>query len=84
MFTEIINEIIKVAIPVSPIVAGLVQTIKKTKKVKSIYLPVLSVAIGLTLSLTFIGLNLFASAVGIVSGLMASGMYNAMKKDITK
>ena len=78
------EEIIKISVQMSPFVVGIVQVIKPTKLISKGYLKLSSVFIGLMLSFTFIGFSLFGGAVGIVSGLISTGAYDALKKGISK
>ena len=79
-----ITEIVKTSSQMSPFIVGLIQVIKPTGLIEKEYLPLSSVAIGLMLSLTFIGFNLFGVAVGIVSGLISTCAYDAIKNGIDK
>ena len=62
------------------ITGGLVQVIKQATKIKSDYIPLLAVVIGIIVSMVFgaegLQMNLF---VGIITGLSSSGLYDNLE-----
>ena len=62
------------------ITGGLVQVIKKATRIKSDYIPLLAVVIGIIVSMVFgtegWQMNLF---VGIITGLSSSGLYDNLE-----
>jgi len=77
MFEEIIN----IASFMSPFIIGFIEILKPLIKNKKL-IPLIGIAMGVILSLLFIGVNLLSVKVGIIAGLMSVGAYNFVRKTL--
>lgn len=65
-----------------PVITGLVQVIKGGNWIVEKYLPLVSIAVGIALSLVVVGSSMLGVLVGLMFGLAASGFYDLGKKTI--
>lgn len=84
---EQINNAVVIAAALAPIIAGIVQAIKKANYFNTKYLPIVALAVGflvgLIIGLAF-GLNVAELALsGLIAGLASSGLYD-LGKGVTK
>ena len=79
-----LNQIHEFALLLTPIILGMMQAIKSTNLIAKENLPIVTVLVGILLSLIFIGFNLLAVEVGIVASLFGIGVYDIGKKSILR
>ncbi len=66
-----------------PVIVGLVQAIKMANYFADRYFPLISIGLGIGLSFIFPSISIgFTILVGIVIGLMASGLYSGVKTTV--
>ena len=80
MFTEI-NEF---ALLLAPIIIAFMQAIKKSNFLSKDVLPIVSIFMGVAISLLFFGLNLVAVQIGLLAGLISMGCYDVVKKSLLR
>ena len=80
MFTEI-NEF---ALLLAPVVISFMQAIKKSNFLSKDVLPIVTIFIGILVSLLFFGLNLVAVQVGLIASLISMGCYDVVKKSLLR
>lgn len=83
MIEELVNNAVLVAAVLSPITVGIIQVFKKTLKIDTRFLPLLSLLVGLVVALSIaVGTSQDIAQfvlIGIVGGLSASGLYDQTK-----
>ena len=77
------EEIISTASILATFIVGFMQVLKPLIE-DTKFIPIMSVFLGILLSLLFVGISWFAVRVGAVSGLMAVGAYNVTTKSLLK
>ena len=83
-FLKRFDEIVKFSFAISPIVLGLMQVLKSLKKGKKQligkdWLPAVSLVVGTLVSLLFFGIDVHSLQIGLISALIASGLYDVKK-----
>jgi hypothetical protein len=80
---ETIQQLLITAAWLVPVIAAVVQVVKVTwPKLDGRFTPVISLVVGVAVSLVVIGLTPIAGFAGLIFGLTASGLYDIGKKTV--